>query len=46
MKTKFNPKITIVSIVFLWSVMQIMMAWVISLMVIIIYRIILGIAEE
>lgn len=43
--TKLNPKITIVSMVFLWSVVQIMTAWVTSPTVLIIYRIILGVAE-
>ncbi|HEY0207989.1 MFS transporter [Acerihabitans sp.] len=42
---KLNPKTTIVSMVLLWSLAQVMTAWVTSPTLLIIYRIILGIAE-
>ncbi|KNC88425.1 MFS transporter [Trabulsiella odontotermitis] len=42
---RLNPKITIVTMVFLWSVVQIMTAWISSAALLIAFRIILGIAE-
>ncbi|KFC06218.1 putative sugar transporter [Trabulsiella guamensis ATCC 49490] len=42
---RLNPKITIVTMVFLWSVVQIMTAWITSAALLIAFRIILGIAE-
>lgn len=42
---KLNPKATVVTMVLLWSVLQIMTAWVTSPALLIFYRIILGIAE-
>ena len=42
---RLNPKITIVTMVFLWSVVQIMTAWITSAALLIVFRIILGIAE-
>ncbi|WP_413739446.1 MFS transporter [Sodalis sp. RH14] len=42
---KLNPKTTIVSMVLIWSLAQVMTAWVTSPTLLIIYRIILGIAE-
>jgi len=42
---KLNPKITIISMVFLWSLVQLLTVWVTSPTILIIYRIILGIAE-
>ncbi|MGL5457543.1 MAG: MFS transporter [Citrobacter telavivensis] len=42
---RLNPKITIVTMVFLWSVIQIMTAWISSAALLIAFRIILGIAE-
>lgn len=42
---KLNPKATIVTMVLLWSILQIMTAWVTSPALLIFYRIILGVAE-
>lgn len=42
---RLNPKITIVTMVLLWSVVQIMTAWISSAALLIVFRIILGIAE-
>ncbi len=43
--SKLNPKATIVSMVLLWSVVQIMTAWITSPAILILFRIILGVAE-
>ncbi|TCW17729.1 sugar phosphate permease [Raoultella sp. BIGb0138] len=42
---RLNPKITIVTMVLLWSIVQIMTAWISSAALLIAFRIILGIAE-
>lgn len=42
---RLNPKITIVTMVLLWSVVQIMTAWITSAALLISFRILLGIAE-
>lgn len=43
--SKLNPKATIIIMVFLWSVLQIATAWITSPVTLIVFRIILGVAE-